>query len=169
MIVFDLNCTEGHRFEGWFKSRDDFADQRTAGIIECPVCGSSQVQKGFSAPNLGKGHRHGQGDGQGGTRTPSQAVAEFEAGESQSMNAPALPPKLEAELKTVFAKIRDHVESTCDYVGDRFAEEARRMHYGEAEERGIYGEASLDETAELMEEGIELMPLPGNGPRREDA
>lgn len=161
MIVFDLDCRHGHRFEGWFRSHEDFAEQKDAGIISCPECGCEEVTKAFSPPNLGK---------YGKTPEPlSGLTASGDEAVPQALGAPDLPPHLEQELNAVFAKVRAHVESHCDYVGDEFAEEARRIHYGESDSRGIYGEATADETAELIEEGIEVMPLPPGGSQRSDA
>ena len=153
MIVFDLDCAEGHRFEGWFRSHEDFVEQQGAGVIACPECGSSEVKKALSAPHIA----HGDDEAAmalGGESRPEGPVP-------QALGAPDLPPDLARELETVFAKVRRHVEAHCDYVGERFAEEARRIHYGETPRRGIYGEASPHETAELLDEGIEVMPLPG--------
>jgi len=162
MIVYDLDCARGHRFEGWFRSRDDFTEQKEAGIIACPECGSTEVSKGISAPNLMSSSAELGG---------SMAV-EADEPLPQAVGAPSLPSHLKAELDRVFREIREHVESTCDYVGENFAEEARRIYYGETEKRGIYGEATAEETAELVEEGIEPMPLPpkrGKGPATSDA
>lgn len=167
MIVFDLHCALGHSFEGWFRSHEDFSQQIDAGIVNCPDCGSDDVKKGFSAPHLARStgkssdESHMNHDGrtaQGGVMIASTSE---DGSVAQAINAPGLPAEIEHELRSVFGKIRKHVEKTCDYVGDRFAEEARRMHYGETDERGIYGEASMEETAELVEEGINVMPIPG--------
>lgn len=167
MIVFDLRCALGHNFEGWFRSHEDFSRQIDAGVICCPDCGSEDVEKAFSAPHLARSSM-GESAKDGlsvSDRRPQGGVMIAGTSEdgavAQAANAPGLPPEIERELTTVFGKIRKHVEKTCDYVGDRFAEEARRMHYGETDERGIYGEASMEETAELVEEGINIMPIPG--------
>jgi hypothetical protein len=167
MIVFDLHCSMGHSFEGWFRSHEDFSRQIDAGIVSCPDCGSEDVKKGFSAPHLARSRGESDGERQESHGAPAPqggvmiASTSEDGSVAQAINAPGLPREIEQELRTVFGKIRKHVEKTCDYVGDRFAEEARRMHYGEADERGIYGEASMEETAELVEEGINVMPIPG--------
>ena len=148
MIVFDLDCAEGHRFEAWFRSQAEFAEQQDAGVIACPECGCSEVKKALSAPHIARGC----GDA-------AESVSEEPV--PQALGAPELPADLARELEAVFTKVRRHVETHCDYVGERFAEEARRIHYGETPRRGIYGEASPHETAELLDEGIEVMPLPG--------
>lgn len=171
MIVFDLQCALGHSFEGWFRSHEDFSQQIEAGIVNCPDCGSGTIQKKFSTPHLarsvktGRDTPHDAHTAQGGVMIAS---ASEDGSVAQAVHAPGLPSEIAHELRSVFRKIRKHVEKTCDYVGDRFAEEARRMHYGETDERGIYGEASMEETAELVEEGINVMPIPG-APGKTDA
>jgi len=162
MIVFDLDCGQGHRFEGWFRSHEEFAKQRESGIIACPQCGSTEVDKALSAPNV-LSSKNEMG---------ASMAMEAEEAVPQAMGAPALPQHLRDELERVYGEIRKHVESNCDYVGENFAEEARRIYYGEVEERGIYGEATAEETADLVEEGIEPIPLPpksGGGPETSDA
>ncbi|SDD43054.1 MULTISPECIES: DUF1178 family protein [Kordiimonas] len=150
MIVFDLKCSTGHRFEAWFRSSNAYEEQQAVGLVECPHCGSNEVSKALMAPNVAsKGNQKS---------------------EVASVAAKAGDPKLQEvveEAQKVLAKLKNHVEANCDYVGDKFADEARKIHYGEAEERGIYGESTLQEAKELLEEGVEVMPLPGLG--RKDA
>lgn len=150
MIVFDLKCNTGHRFEAWFRSSSAYEEQKAVGLVECPHCGSNDVSKALMAPNVAsKGNQKS---------------------EMASVASGAGDPKLQevvAEAQKVLAKLKSHVETNCDYVGDKFADEARKIHYGEAEERGIYGESTLQEAKELLEEGVEVMPLPGLG--RKDA
>lgn len=150
MIVFDLKCRRGHRFEGWFRSHEDFSAQQEAAAIACPDCGASDISKGFSAPNIGgvSSARREEND----ERRPEALP--------RALNAPSLPPAIEAELGRVLTRIREHVETSCENVGSRFAEEARRIHYGEVAERGIYGVATPAESDALAEEGIAIMPLP---------
>ena len=145
MIVFDLKCSTGHRFEGWFQSSRAYDEQRDAGMLLCPVCGDCDVEKAPMAPKL----RKLAVDGEKGPPQPSDLAA--------SAN---LPSGLASELRAVMQRVRNHVEANCDYVGDRFADEARAMHYGETEERGIYGKASAKQAADLHDEGIEVLPLP---------
>lgn len=150
MIVFDLKCSGDHRFEAWFRSSSAYEEQKAAGFVECPQCGSTDVSKALMAPNVAaKGNRKQES-------TPVTAKS----------SDPALAAAAE-EARKVLEKLKSHVETTCDYVGSGFAEEARKIHYGEAEERGIYGESTLKETKELIDEGVEIMPLPGMG--RKDA
>lgn len=134
MIRFSLVCESDHEFEAWFRSNDDFDKQAKRGFVECPMCGSKKVGKALMAPAVSTGRKKEQ-----------IALA---MGEVQKQ---AL-----AQLKAMAEKIREN----ADYVGDKFAEEARKIHFGEAEQRGIYGEATLDDARSLAEDGIEFMPLP---------
>lgn len=140
MIVYDLSCQCGHRFEGWFKSRDAFDRQVEAGMIDCPACGGSQVQKRLSAPKIG-------GKAESTTTRPAPS-------------SDAMASGMPAELASAIANLRQKVAETCDYVGSNFAEEARSIHYGDVEERPIYGEASAEQARDLHEEGIMAIPLP---------
>lgn len=142
MKVLDLQCPASHVFEGWFASEDDFQGQLQRGLVECPVCGDKHITKKLSAPRLNLG---------AGEPEASPAPKPSTAG------APALTP---ADLQAAYLKAVRHVLANTEDVGERFAQEARKMHYGEAEERGIRGQASAQETMELLEEGIEILPLP---------
>lgn len=157
MILFDLKCHLGHVFEAWFNSSAAYENQLKRGTIECPACGSNDVEKAVMAPNVGK------------KSNQSAKARTASAFEPESLGYATLPPELQGELETVLEKVRAHVEENCDYVGESFTEEARRMHYGEKPERGIYGEASFEESVELMEEGIDVFPLPGIKKPRTDA
>ncbi|MGY8985304.1 MAG: DUF1178 family protein [Sphingomonadales bacterium] len=159
MIVFDLNCRSGHRFEIWFRSSDDYGQQRHGHEIECPICGDTFVDKAVMAPNVGvKGNQRVETSRpQKNMPIPSNSSMMEEV---SSVSLPELPKKLQNELASVLAKVQKHVENNCDYVGDDFAEEARKIHYGETQKRGIYGEATEDESEELVEEGIDIVPIP---------
>lgn len=133
MIRFALHCAQDHEFEGWFKSGESFDQQAAANDISCPICGGTQVRKAVMAPAIA---RSGGRDG----LSPEQVKV--------------------AMMLHMLKQVREHVEKNFDNVGDRFAEEARRIHYGEAEARDIFGQATLDEAKELLEEGIEVRPLP---------
>jgi hypothetical protein len=137
MILYDLSCRNGHVFEAWFRDGAAFETQRKARKIACPDCGDHRVKKAPMAPRIGKGGRE---------ETGTKAVAP--------------PPEAPPEVMQALRKLRQHVESNCDYVGPRFAEEARAIHYGERDKRGIYGEASKDEAKALAEEGIEVARIP---------
>lgn len=163
MIVFDLKCEEGHQFESWFRSSSAYEEQRNAGLVECPYCGSSAVEKAPMAPNVAaKGNQKASVPAVSGDDTPAPVPA-VGAAVTPSPELRALAEKAAAAM----AELHAHVEKNCEDVGDKFAEEARKIHYGESEERGIYGESSLEEAEELLEEGIDVMPLPGV--RRTDA
>ncbi len=131
MIRFVLSCSAGHEFEGWFKSNAAFDEQRAAGSLSCPICGVTSVDKAIMAPAVARSG--------GAERPPREAIARYLA---------------------MARAVRAYVEQNFENVGPRFAEEARRIHLGEAEARDIYGEAAPSEVAELLEEGIEVRPLP---------
>ena len=135
MIRYSLSCEVGHAFEGWFASSSSFEAQKADGTVTCPACGSTMVNKALMAP----------------------AVATSR--QKDSMRVAAHVPDHQ-EAITALRKIRKHLTENADYVGPKFAEEARRIHYNETEKRGIYGEASSDEAKSLAEEGIEFHPLP---------
>ncbi|HXD39625.1 MAG TPA: DUF1178 family protein [Ramlibacter sp.] len=135
MKVLNLQCSNSHSFEGWFASEDDFQGQLGRGLVECPLCGDSAVTKMLTAPRLNLG------------AVPAQARQDV-------MSVP------EPSLQAAWMKMVRHVMANTDDVGERFPEEARRIHYGETEERGIRGQASPEETEALLEEGIGVLPLP---------
>jgi hypothetical protein len=137
MIVYALKCAHDHEFEGWFRDAATFDRQAAAGKVVCAECGDSQVAKAPMAPRLAKR----RGDAR--DAPPAET-------------RPGLPP----EAAKLLAELRQKVERECDYVGERFSEEARRIHYGEAEKRGIYGEASDEQARELVDEGIEVSKVP---------
>ncbi len=137
MKVLDLQCSARHSFEGWFASEDDFQGQLARGLVECPLCGDTSVSKMLSAPRLNLGAAQPQS-------TPRQQV----------MTAP------DAAMQAAWLKMVRHVMANTEDVGERFPEEARRIHYGESEERGIRGRASPKDTEALLEEGIGVLPLP---------
>ena len=148
MKVLDLQCSQGHAFEGWFASHDDYESQRERGLLSCPLCNDAQVTRTPSAPRLNLGH--GQSEP---PPAPAGAAAVPVAGQT-----PALPPP--AALQAAWMKMVRHVMANTEDVGQRFAEEARRMHHGESEGRGIRGQASREETEALLDEGVEILPLP---------
>ncbi len=147
MKVLDLKCTQQHVFEGWFASEDDFQSQRERGLVSCPLCGDASVDKQLSAPRLNLGASPAPV-----APTASTPAPTAEAG----LPAVMADPHLQAAWMKV---MREAVARTED-VGERFAEVARQMHYGETEERGIRGRTSAKEAVELLEEGITVLPLP---------
>lgn len=138
MIVFDLRCHKDHVFEAWFASGEAFDEQSKAGAVACPLCGSAKVTKALMAPALAGTKKSDEPAPRADTPAPGQQATYFNA------------------LK----ELRAHVEKTCDYVGPNFAEEARKMHYGEAEKRSIYGEATDKQAASLREEGVDCHQIP---------
>ena len=146
MIKYALVCNKRHPFESWFADSAAYDKQAKRGLVSCPECGSTKVEKAIMAPRLS------------GTRKRARK-AEVPATASPSAPVAMLSPQ-EQELRTKLKELRDHITKNADNVGKKFPEEARRMHYGEIEHRSIYGEASLESAKELIDEGIELHPLP---------
>jgi hypothetical protein len=147
MILYQLRCEKNHEFEAWFKGSAGFEAQNRKGAVECPFCGTTKIIKAPMAPNV-VGRR---GDSEAEPKSEPKGEATRE---------------LADRVVEAFSKIRRHVEDNCDYVGEAFPEEARRIHYGEKKSRGIYGEATTEEARRLDEEGIEVFPLPRT-PRRD--
>lgn len=142
MKVLDLQCSSGHPFEGWFASEDDFVSQRQRNMVQCPVCNDPAVVKKLSAPRLNLSH--GRNDQ---ARQLETMPVTNELGSSQ------------APLLAAWTAMAKHVLANTTDVGDRFADEARKMHYGEAQERAIRGKTTLHEAQALVDEGIEVMPF----------
>src|SRR5689334_6543254 len=136
MKVLNLQCAHQHVFEGWFGSDDEFQGQLAGGLLECPLCGDTAITKLPSAPRLNLGAQP--------AAAPKQEVA-------------AMP---DVGMQRAWLQMVRHVMANTEDVGERFAEEARRIHHGESEERGIRGQASPEETEALLEEGIGVLPLP---------
>jgi len=145
MIVFDLSCPQGHRFEGWFGSSADYEDQRGRGLLACPSCGSAEVTKAPMAPAV---------PAKGNTR---QEV--LPAASQQNVANTPMPPQVKQALAAL-AKMQSEALKNSTWVGDKFAEETRKMHYGERDEAPIHGQASLAEAKALIEEGVPVAPLP---------
>ena len=160
MIRYALACDSGHDFESWFPSGASFDAQRARGLVECPVCGSTAVGKQLMAPALGRKAKRAQDEG------PSKHAEVAGPAEAPAPQAPPPPQPLallserEQAMRAMLKAVREHVVKNSDYVGTSFADQARKMHYGEIEHRSIYGEANGAETKALIEEGIEVQPLP---------
>jgi hypothetical protein len=158
MIRYTLNCAKGHEFESWFSNSASYDKQTKRGLVTCPVCGSGKVEKAIMAPRLSRAD----------VAEPRPSPVPTPAPPIQPAPLPPIPPgkspvaimPQERELRQKLKELRDHVTKNASYVGVRFPEEARKMHYGETEHRSIYGEASPDEAKQLHEEGIEFHPLP---------
>ncbi len=138
MIVFDLKCKAGHVFETWFPDSAAFERQKKKRQVVCPVCGDTHVAKAPMAPRISTSKGEPATDGKTMMAASPEAAAML------------------AKLK----ELKDHVEKNCDYVGERFAEEARKIHYGETEKRNIYGESTDDQVRELADEGVEFQRIP---------
>lgn len=151
MIRFTLACDAGHAFESWFPSGAAYDEQAARGLVTCPICDSRRVAKAPMAPAVARGDR---------TR-PEVVAASPPAAPEASDGAPVpMIAEPERHLRALLRAVREHVVASSEHVGDRFAEEARAIHYGEAEGRPIYGEASPQEARALVEEGISVLPLP---------
>jgi hypothetical protein len=150
MIHYNLRCARGHAFESWFQSSKAYEQQEKRKLVSCPVCGSAKVERGIMAPQIV-------------SKKGRDIVEPAPAAAIPTTAAPASAPLLMAQEREVRAKLRelrDHILSNSDDVGERFPNEARKMHYGDIEHRPIYGEASPDEARALMEEGVEVSTLP---------
>ena len=169
MKVLDLQCATQHAFEGWFASEEDFQSQLSRGLVECPLCTDSRIVKMPSAPrlNLG-GHSAPDRTGSSAEGPATDGGAAPRAAEPALVSAETVTPAPQAQTQTQlmdashagFLKALRQIVAQTENVGDRFALEARRMHYGEIEGRSIRGQATQRETADLLEEGIEVLPLP---------
>jgi hypothetical protein len=156
MIRYSLICERQHDFEIWFKNSADYDKQGKRGLVSCPQCGSVKVEKALMAPSLGRGTRKG-------ARTPEPSAPPPEPATSaptENKTPVAMVSPAEQEFRTKLKELRDHLTKNAENVGAKFPEEARKMHYGEKEHRSIYGEASPQDAKELIEEGVELHPLP---------
>lgn len=146
MKVLDLRCAHGHGFEGWFASEEDYASQQERGLVECPLCGDKSVDRLPSAPRLNLG---------------ASPPAERRAVSAPSgVSMPSVPSPEAVTLQNMWVEAVKHVMERTEDVGERFSEEARKIHYGEAESRGIRGQATPEQRAELADEGIEVVSLP---------
>lgn len=143
MIVFDLSCAAGHRFEGWFGSSDDFAGQQARGLLTCPQCGSAEVVKAPMAPAVGAK----------GNQRPAASESK------KPVSGGKIPHEVRKAMEAL-AKAQAKALENSRWVGDGFAEESRAMHYGEKDLEAIHGKATLKEAKELLDEGISLAPLP---------
>ncbi len=149
MIRYHLRCERGHAFESWFQSSSAYETQEKRRLVNCPVCGSAKVERAIMAPQIV-------------SKKGRESVAPAPAA-STEVTSPGSTPLLmaqERELRAKLKELRDHIVKNADNVGERFPNEARKMHYGDIEHRPIYGEASPDEARALIDEGVEVSPLP---------
>jgi hypothetical protein len=164
MIHYELICAKGHSFEGWFRDGKTYDQQARTGKVACPICGIRKVDKAIMAPRLSRGGARAdmaaaEASAEGPGAAPGEAPRET-PGEVQAMISTDAARAKAAELLKAMRELRGHVEANADYVGDRFAETARQIHYGETKKRNIYGEASERDAHALNEEGIDFHRIP---------
>jgi hypothetical protein len=180
MIRYALNCGNGHVFESWFQNSAAYDKQEKRSLVTCPICGSAKVEKAIMAPSLAQSPAPHPADNASQSPSPpphpnsapppplSPTLPSPASAGGIGTGLPPIPPKtpvammspVERELRQKLKELRDHITKNANYVGTKFPEEARKIHYGETERRSIYGEASPDEAKELHEEGIEFHPIP---------
>ena len=144
MIHYDLQCGADHRFDGWFKDSANFDKQAARGLLECPICGDAKIERALMTPSVPKKGR---------------ALVPVPAKPPEAPIAVA-GPRMPDQVRSMLMRMRQEVERNCDYVGEEFADEARRIHNGESTRRGIYGEATSDDVEALAEDGIEVARIP---------
>ena len=149
MIRYTLRCDRGHAFESWFQTSSAYDSQVKRKLVTCPACGSAKVEKAIMAPQIVS--KKGRDNATPAPATPADVAA--------PTSTPLMMAQ-ERELRAKLKELRDHIVKNADNVGERFPNEARKMHYGDIEHRPIYGEASPDEARSLIEEGVEVSPLP---------
>jgi hypothetical protein len=167
MIRYSLQCERGHAFESWFQDSASYDRQAKRGLVSCPICNSVKVEKSIMAPQIPRKGRTAE------QRAGEEKVMRASARRKKAATADAAPvpvaapapePLLmaqqETELLSKLKELRDHIKANADNVGEQFPEQARKMHYGEIEHRPIYGDASPTEAKALIEEGVEVMPMP---------
>ncbi len=148
MIVFDLHCEQGHRFEGWFRSSSDFEDQCERGLVSCPQCGADKVSKAPMAPAVpAKGN------------TKAEVIASPPRADGKPVSNQPMPAEVEKAMQAL-AQAQEKALTNSTWVGDQFAEKSRAMHYGEADQTPIHGQATLEEAKSLVDEGVQVAPLP---------
>jgi hypothetical protein len=152
VIQYALACDKGHTFESWFQNSAAYDKQAKRGLVECPVCGNTKVEKAIMAPRIA------------GTRKRGKVSVPVPMGDMPAADAVKAPVAMvspqEQEFRAKLKELKEHLTKNSDYVGQKFPEEARKMHYGDIEHRSIYGEATLQDAKEMHDEGIEVHPLP---------
>lgn len=149
MIHYQLRCGAAHEFDAWFRDSATFDDQATRGLLECPHCGERQVSRALMAPAVPSRRRRA-----------TIAVPTMEPAPAEAATPEPAPPAIPDHVRAVLQRLRSEVERRCEYVGDGFAAEARRIHEGESERRGIYGEATPEQAEQLADDGIEVTQIP---------
>jgi len=158
MIRYALACAQGHSFESWFQNSAAYDKQKKRGLVSCPICGDRKIEKTIMSPRLAGTHRRGRAAP---SATAPAPASDAPAPVSEASKAPVvmMSPQ-EREFRQKLRELREHLTKNADYVGQKFPQEARKMHYGEIDHRSIYGEASPQDAKDLHEEGIEFHPLP---------
>jgi hypothetical protein len=159
MILYRLRCSQGHEFDSWFKDSKTYERQEKKSLVGCAVCGDAKVTRALMAPRLGtKGNKKSTAVTT--VEAPAAVAPPPEVQQAQQQQMAAIARQMPKELREALVKVRSEIEKNCEHVGDKFAEEARKIHYGESDKRGIYGETTDKEAEELAEEGIEFGRLP---------
>jgi len=153
MIRYNLRCERGHAFESWFQSSSAYETQEKRKLVNCPLCGSAKVERAIMSPQIVSKKARDRAE-------PAPVAATTTGTEVATPASTPLLMAQERELRAKLKELRDHIVKNADNVGGRFPNEARKMHYGDIEHRPIYGEASPDEARSLIEEGVEVTPLP---------
>lgn len=162
MIRYDLTCSQAHDFEGWFRNSDDFEAQNKKSLVTCPVCGSQEIEKKLMAPAVSTARRKAA-MAVSDTREQAAPAGQVEDNTgSDAVQRAALVPQdpKQKEMVDALRELRKQMIASSDDVGEQFPEEARRMHYGESEQRSIHGQTSMEEAKSLIDEGIDILPLP---------
>ena len=157
MILYRLRCSKGHEFESWFKDSKTYERQEKKSLVGCAVCGDAKVARAIMSPRIGKGGKAVEVEV---PAAPAPAPVPSPEQQVAQQKMAAIARHMPKELREALLKVRAEVEKNCEHVGDKFAEEARKIHYGESDKRGIYGETSEEEAEALAEEGIEFGRLP---------
>ncbi|MDP2329342.1 MAG: DUF1178 family protein [Reyranella sp.] len=157
MILYRLRCAKGHEFDSWFKDGKTYERQEKRSLIGCPACGNAKITRAPMAPRIGKGIEKGGGKS---ADVPVEAPAEATPAAAPDPQVAALARAMPKEMRETLIKLREQVEKNLEPVGEKFAEEARKIHYGESDKRGIYGQTTDEEAAALADEGIEFGRLP---------
>lgn len=166
MILFDIKCSDGHVFEAWFQNNDAFDKLAERDLVECPLCGCTKTSKSLMALNINsnisvnKAPDNFIADPKPAEHENHKVMVSAHSTSTNDISSEDVKRAIE-HMHNTMAKFRRQVEKSCEYVGNNFAEEARKIHYGEGEKRGIYGETTVRETEELIKEGIDLLPVPG--------
>jgi len=159
MIRYALRCRKDHTFEAWFRSSADYDTQAGKKALACPICGDAKVEKALMAPSIGRAGKDKSEPPAAISPPPATTAAPVPAPSPEDKVQLAADPRQQALIEAM-RELRKKITDGADYVGDKFAEEARKIHYKETEPRGIYGEATREEAEKLAEEGVEFAPLP---------